>query len=56
MSNGEIVPEVMTTLLKRSNTGLMAREGSRHLSLCQLDSLMKQGLRKREVKYRIGYC
>lgn len=31
MSNGEIVPDVMTTLLKRSKTGLMAKEGSRHL-------------------------
>lgn len=26
-----MVPEVMTTLLKRSNTGLMASEGSRQL-------------------------
>jgi hypothetical protein len=31
MSSGEIVPDVMTTLLKRSNTGLIAREGSRQL-------------------------
>jgi hypothetical protein len=31
MSSGEIVPEVITTLLNRSKTGLMAREGSRHL-------------------------
>jgi hypothetical protein len=33
MSRGEIVPEVITTLLKRSKTGLMAREGSRHLAI-----------------------
>jgi hypothetical protein len=32
MSNGEIVPEVITTLLNRSKTGLIAREGSRHLN------------------------
>lgn len=31
MSSGEMVPEVMTTLLNRSNTGLMARDGSKHL-------------------------
>jgi len=31
MSSGEMVPEVMTTLLKRSKTGLIAIEGSRHL-------------------------
>ncbi len=33
ISNGEMVPDVITTLLNRSNTGLMAREGSRHLSM-----------------------
>ena len=32
MSSGEIVPEVITTLLNRSKTGLMAKEGSRHLN------------------------
>jgi len=31
MSNGEIVPDVITTLLKRSKTGLIASEGSRQL-------------------------
>jgi len=31
MSSGEMVPDVMTTLLNRSNMGLMASEGSRHL-------------------------
>ena len=31
MSRGEIVPEVMTTVLNRSKTGLMAMAGSRHL-------------------------
>jgi hypothetical protein len=31
ISRGEIVPDVITTLLKRSKTGLIAREGSRHL-------------------------
>jgi hypothetical protein len=33
MSSGEIVPEVMMTLPKRSKTGAMAREGSRQLGL-----------------------
>jgi hypothetical protein len=31
MSRGDIVPDVMTTLLKRSKTGLMASEGSRQV-------------------------
>ncbi len=31
MSSGEIVPEVMTTLVKRSKTGLMAIAGSMQL-------------------------
>jgi hypothetical protein len=31
MSNGDIVPEVITTLLNLSKIGLMANEGSRHL-------------------------
>ena len=31
ISNGDIVPDVMTTLLNRSNTGLIARDGSKHL-------------------------
>ena len=31
MSRGEIVPEVMTTLLNRSNTGLIAMAGSRQV-------------------------
>lgn len=31
MSSGDIVPDVMTTLLNLSNTGLMARAGSRQL-------------------------
>jgi len=31
MSSGDIVPEVMTTLLNRSKTGLMAIDGSKHL-------------------------
>lgn len=33
MSIGEIVPEVMTTLLNLSNTGAMAREASRQLEI-----------------------
>ena len=32
MSSGESVPDVITTLLNRSNTGLIAIAGSRHLS------------------------
>lgn len=31
MSSGDIVPEVMTTLLNRSKTGLIAIDGSKHL-------------------------
>lgn len=31
ISSGEIVPEVMTTLLNRSKTGFIASDGSRHL-------------------------
>ena len=32
MSNGEIVPDVITTLLNLSKTGAIASDGSRHLS------------------------
>jgi len=35
MSSGEIVPDVITTLLKRSNTGLIANDGSKHLTALQ---------------------
>ena len=31
MSSGEMVPEVITTEEKRSNTGAIANDGSRHL-------------------------
>lgn len=31
ISRGEIVPEVITTLLNRSKTGFIASDGSRHL-------------------------
>jgi hypothetical protein len=31
MSSGEIVPDVMTTLLNRSKTGFIASDGSRQL-------------------------
>jgi len=33
MSKGEIVPDVMTTEEKRSNTGAIANEGSRQLHI-----------------------
>lgn len=33
MSKGDKVPDVITTLLKRSNTGFMAREGSKQLTI-----------------------
>lgn len=36
MSRGEIVPDVMTTDEKRSNTGAIANEGSRHLYISRL--------------------
>jgi len=35
MSKGEIVPEVMTTEENRSNTGAIARDGSRQLGYQQ---------------------
>ena len=31
ISSGEIVPEVITTLLNRSKTGFIASDGSKHL-------------------------
>ena len=44
ISSGEIVPEVMTTLLKRSKTGLIAMDGSKHLVI-----RMKLATRSRAV-------
>lgn len=41
MSKGDIVPEVMTTLLNFSKTGLIASEGSRHLERHEADDMMK---------------
>ena len=41
MSNGEIVPDVITTLLKRSKTGLIASDGSRQLWVI-LDQLISR--------------
>ena len=34
ISNGEIVPDVITTLLNRSKTGAIAKDGSRQLQHC----------------------
>lgn len=35
-----MVPDVMTTLLKRSNMGLMAMDGSKHLGLVGTDIIV----------------
>jgi hypothetical protein len=35
MSRGEIVPDVMITLLNFSKTGAMAKDGSRQLGGCK---------------------
>lgn len=53
MSNGEIVPEVMTTLLKCSKTGLIANEGSRHLS--QIQKMERITGKNTDVKWKIGF-
>ena len=58
MSSGEIVPEVMTTLLKRSNTGLIAMAGSMqlmgHLSMWpQTRGLETENVHK--VEHRVWY-
>lgn len=55
MSRGEIVPEVMTTLLNRSNTGLMASDGSRHLSGNEQDAYVNMA-DLREVEHWIRNC
>jgi hypothetical protein len=55
ISRGEMVPEVITTLLKRSNTVFMAIDGSRHLRKVSRD--FRQILaRLRQVKYGIWHC
>jgi hypothetical protein len=59
ISNGEIVPDVMTTLLKRSKTGLIASEGSRHLCSGIISQWIKSNqpaLYAREMKDRIWNC
>lgn len=53
MSNGEIVPEVITTLLKCSKTGLIANEGSRHLSRVQ--KMEKITDHNTDVKWNTGF-
>ena len=55
MSSGDSVPEVMTTVLNRSNTGLIAIAGSRQL----LERSGGVGAEStvvdiRKMKYRIG--
>ena len=58
MSKGDMVPEVITTLLNRSKIGLMARDGSRHLSQhAQLDDPRRVEIPNiREVKDRVRNC
>lgn len=62
MSKGEMVPEVMTTLLKRSKTGAMASEASRQLikergsAVWQTDKrLILYKLCSRKMEDWIGY-
>jgi hypothetical protein len=55
MSNGESVPEVMTTLLKRSKTGLMANEGSRHLECVKVSNSLWRGDTDTHTKWKIGF-
>lgn len=59
MSSGEMVPEVMMTLLYRSNTGLIASAGSRHLycnplSASHTDMQTGHGLHKMEDRIWYG--
>ena len=57
MSNGESVPDVMTTELNRSNTGLIAMAGSRHLqtrSAGPSAELLGSDIRKMENWVRNG--
>lgn len=58
MSSGEIVPDVMTTVLNRSNTGLIAMAGSRHLiDKTRLEAgwkVTEEHIRKMEDRIRNG--
>ena len=59
MSNGEIVPEVMTTELNRSKTVLIAIEGSRQLVRQCVSQQSPRGdpsWRAREVKDWVWHC
>lgn len=47
MSSGEIVPDVMTTLLKRSKTGAIPSDGSR-----QLHNGAKKSAKKEQAEWR----
>jgi hypothetical protein len=53
ISKGDIVPEVITTLLNRSKTGLMARDGSRHLMLTSEHKPVQEYATY--VKWNIGF-
>jgi hypothetical protein len=57
MSNGEIVPEVMTTLLNLSKTGLMASAGSRHLKFLEIgsDCWIAPNENIAHVKWKMGF-
>jgi hypothetical protein len=52
MSSGEMVPEVMTTEEKRSNTGAIANDGSRHL---YVSAAPEQEGEATHVKWKIGF-
>lgn len=54
ISRGEIVPDVMTTLLKRSNTGFIAIDGSRHLSHT-ISKVNARASEKTNVKWSTGF-
>lgn len=57
ISRGEIVPDVITTLLNRSKTGFMASEGSKQLRSESIECFESKIKRydKREVEDRIWH-
>jgi hypothetical protein len=54
MSNGDIVPDVITTLLNLSKIGLMANEGSRHLTLRRSALPDETGSERAHMRWKMG--
>jgi hypothetical protein len=46
----------MTTLLNRSKTGLIAREGSKHLQIDKKADVTQKKMNQREMKHWIWNC